>query len=134
MPSVAPTTTAEAARSTTTSWDPPAIIPDEPERGCGWHTTLLGDSFAESELSTTPVLKAVFDGDLNELERLLSSGGDPDESQPTYAMTALLVALEADCNEAANLLLDSGASPQLPASPGSTAPLHMAAPVRSCAA
>lgn len=98
----------------------PNFITDEP-RYCGF----LGDQIypmADYEffVAEHPVIAAVVIGDVDRLDGLLDSGGDPDDLNELYAVTALTLAIQSDCEAAIDLLLEYGADPALAPADGFT--------------
>lgn len=116
-------TSSSQAQSSTT---PPSYVntsPTPPFRTlyCGY---LSKEFYSEEDLAAIatdhPVLDAVITGDTDRLETLLDDGESPDDVDEFYAETALTAAIESDCGEAIDLLLDRGADPSLHAKVGFT--------------
>lgn len=113
---VPPTTAPVGSELITATGKPvPTFISDE-HFYCGF----LGDKiylrrdydyFAKAH----PVIAAVVIGDMDELARLLDGGGDPNDLDEPYAVSALTGAIQSDCDEAIDLLLKHGADPNLAA-------------------
>lgn len=134
------TTSTGASLSTTSVAPPTGVPPDSPNlitatgktvpseipggrRYCGFlgDQVYLRQSYDYFDKSH-PVIAAVVIGDMDRLARLLEEGADPNDLDETYAVNALSAAIESDCDEAVDLLLDHGADPSL-AAPSGTPPL-----------
>ncbi|MEH7254309.1 M48 family metallopeptidase [Neobacillus niacini] len=68
----------------------------------------------------TEVMEATLNGDGEEVSRLLKEGADPNEQEPEGGMTALSLAADNDQLEAAQILVENGADPNLPDNYGYT--------------
>ncbi len=64
---------------------------------------------------THPVIAAVVIGDLDGLRQLLDTGGDPNDMDEPFAVSALTAAIQSDCDTAVEMLLDAGADPGISA-------------------
>lgn len=62
---------------------------------------------------TTELIEATINGDTEEMKGLLDEGADPNEQEEEYGSTALTTATDYDQIEAATLLLEYGADPNL---------------------
>lgn len=61
----------------------------------------------------TELMDATIDGDTEELSKLLKKGADPNEQEDEFGSTALIVASDNDQMDAAKILLEHGADPNL---------------------
>ncbi|OLS40634.1 M48 family metallopeptidase [Bacillus sp. MRMR6] len=73
--------------------------------------SFTGELFTAGEL--TELMDAVINDDQTEMVRLLEEGTDPNEQEQEYGSTALIVAADNDLLEAAQILLENGADPNL---------------------
>jgi hypothetical protein len=82
---------------------------------------LLGSRLYQQDFLDQPLVSASINGDLVEVNQLLSRGASPDAYGVDYIQTALIAATRAGHPEVVALLLRSGAHPNLQDSFGETA-------------
>jgi ankyrin repeat protein len=68
----------------------------------------------------TGVMDATMNGDTEEINRLLEEGADLNEQEPEVGSTALILAADYDQLDAAKILVENGADPNLPDNYGNT--------------
>jgi hypothetical protein len=68
----------------------------------------------------TGLMEATMNGDTEEVNRFLEEGADPNEQEPEVGSTALILAADYDQLDAAKILLENGADPNLPDNSGNT--------------
>lgn len=82
---------------------------------------LLGTRLYQQDFLDQPLVSTCINGNLTEVQRLLSRGASPDAYGVDYSETALIATTRAGHPEIAALLLRSGAHPDLQDSHGITA-------------